>query len=271
MVNNPLKKSILTIVLLATSISFGWYYFVQQKKVIEAPAPIQAKCEFPKGFEKYTHDDSKVSANPLFELSLNLPAKLIIAGGSDRAGDGVSEYLEIPFVTQQRAHSFDIELFYLPKATNTLDYILKDRLVRLESYYPKPEDNLSKDQIVITKISSPEELVQKGMGRAGCIDEFWSNVDEVYMLEPKTSMALEYFEEQGIIRYYGGPAGEQEEPLLSPFGLYASRSINGIPLILHFVWVAEWDKFYTGHSGFFRDKPYSVFDVLWSVRLDVVK
>lgn len=113
---------------------------------------------------------------------------------------------------------------------------------------------------MIQKLSGPEDLAGKGFGSVGCIKEFWTEnqIAEAYLVEPKTQEALDYFELQGIAHR---PEGwDAEDVLTSPFGLYAARLYDGVPMTLHFVWARR------DQDLFFKDKPYSVFNVLWSIR-----
>lgn len=193
---------------------------------------------------------------------MNLPTELIRDPRERNSWIGGVWFPFFKFTDQATVRYFNVFLGYNPVNYPTvLDYIYSN--IRLaEHVFPDPKANILASQTSITKITKPEVLVQRNMGKIECINEFWKYVDEVYLIEPKTDQARSLFDLQGIAH---SVFSEHDDDIESPFGLYVAKFIDGVPLVLHFVWASR------DEDVFFKDKPYSVFDVLWSIRFDILR
>lgn len=281
---------IFSFLLIVGLLSYFQSQFTLPEKTVQST---RKACTVPTEFQHYIHDDKDFLPNikPFFLFEFDLPQELIsrinnqevlpVGRGARSTGyqsmdidfaDLIGEKLIVDLPDYKLGvavliRHFSIELEYNPLFSAIVDHI-DSKLKIVENWAPNPDVNLSSDQVFIYKISRPEELAEKGMGKIECIISFWKNVDEVYLVEPKSSDALKYFGDEGVAY----PPEPEEDRVLAPFGLYAAKYVNGTPLVLHFVWAADdYESFYDGHATFFKDKPYSVFDVLWSIRFDAIR
>lgn len=250
-----------TVLLLITA---GWYWFAQIKDetvIVQdlANKVMLKRCEISSELKTYELDDFMERPDRFFSLQIKLPPELFKKGYERGAWEG-SESLGLPFYKRIDYKTvmryFTVTLDYAPHILTLSEWINME-LKSANEFIGYPSS-----QVIIKKISQPQELFQKGLGSIECIADFWNNVDEVYLVEPKTQeILLKYFEQQGIAHQ---PIGEDMDIIRSPFGIYAAKFFKGAPIVLRFSWAQD-------DGSFFKDKSYLVFDIFWSIRFGTVE
>lgn len=250
-----IKKDVIIIAILVLIIGLVILFSIKNSIFQEA-------CTTPVGLERFVYDELEFRPSPLFSMKMNLPRELMKDPRKHNSWIGGRWFPFLKLNDQTVIRYFNIFLEYnLANYPTVLAYI-HSNIRSAETAFPNPSANMPPNQTTITKIYKPEELARKGMGKIQCIREFWKHVDEVYFVEPTTAQARDYFDLQGVAH---SVRSEQDDDIESPFGLYAAKLTDGAPLILHFVWANQ------DEDIFFRDRPYSVFDILWSIRFDIIK
>lgn len=255
-----MRKNLLFIIFIVIIFGIGVAGYEYWYKIERLVFRENNTCKIYPGLERYIYDDSLWSADPFFLLQFNMPLELF-PEAANRGGvsKSVSELLELPIIHSKKTFlegQFILWLKFFPSTTARVrDYI--DLSLQNAIEYA----NFPQNQVAITQITRADELNHLG-GETVCIKKFLENVDEVVLVEPTSSEGYDYFELDGL---WHQPAGDdQQDGISSPFGIYAGKYINGEALVLQFSWAKN-------RGSFFRNKPYSVFDVLWSIRFGVIR
>src|SRR3989344_4036831 len=194
-----------------------------------------------------------------FSFTAYAPKEIFPEGGG--GGQGI---IELPFYEGRGANSwlhFEIDLIDRGKYSPTiLDYISSQMnfLMNNGELPAVISQYVSTSTVKIAHLETPEAVYTAFPNSdQNCINNFLREIDDLYLVTPVDIDVHKPFPSNGI-------HNRADTGTIAPWGLYAAKYPEGkpYPIIMHFV-------YYKDGGLFFKDKPYTIEDIIWSVRFGV--